>query len=272
MKNKNLTPFDKEQALQIYHTYLTTQSTRGDGVARLPIGSKGLKSLESIAAQKGFQHKAGPSTLEKSLKNGQRVLFWSDQHFFHNNIIQYANRPDTDYTDMNERLAQNYFSTVKDDDVVVWLGDCAFGNWETAKNYFVGKNFPGYKILILGNHDLNKKDATYRDMKIFQEVMLCDGFELEVDNQVRPVIFSHYPIEKTMLPDNGLNFHGHIHDYNIGLPHVNVSVEVIGYRPQTLEHCFELAKNCVPGAFGNPVVNAVSNETLLSESFLRNSL
>ncbi len=233
---------NREQAFEIYNKYLTSSWLAFDDKMKQPVKTRLLNNMKQIANQFGQQKGSAPSTLETALKSGKRVLFWSDTHFFHGNIIEYAGRPDTDFTSMNERLAKNYFDTVGKNDIVVWGGDCAFGNAQRAREYFMGMNFPGYKILIMGNHDFEKSNDAWRNMGIFDEVMLVDGFNMNIDGVEKELIFTHYPIDKSLMTKSMVNIHGHIHEKNIGYPWVNLSVEVVDYRPQTLEYCLDISR------------------------------
>lgn len=229
---------DRRKATDIYKKYLTSAWPTWDGKIKPPVGHR---LFAQMCAQTDSEIDK-PSTIERALAEGRRVLWWSDQHFFHGNIIRYAARPYEHFDAMNDDLIKNYFSSVKSDDVVVWAGDCSFGSIEKARHFLTGKNLPGYKILILGNHDFDKNSSVWRELNIFQEVILCDGFSLDIDGAHKDIIVTHYPIDKSLLADNVLNIHGHIHEKNLGLPYVNLSVEVLDYKPQTLNYCLEVAK------------------------------
>jgi calcineurin-like phosphoesterase family protein len=56
----------------------------------------------------------------------------SDHHLFHKNIIKYANRPfnaddDNSVEQMHVLMWESHNKTVKDDDVVFFLGDLSIG-------------------------------------------------------------------------------------------------------------------------------------------------
>lgn len=199
---------NRQEATKIYKKYLTSQWPTWEGKMKPPVGNK---LFTQMCAQTDNEIDK-PSTIERALKSGRRVLWWSDQHFFHSNIIRYADRPYTDFDSMNDDLIKNYFNSVKSDDVVVWGGDCSFGSIETARHFLTGKNLPGYKILVLGNHDFDKNSSVWRELDIFQEIILCDGFTLNIDGVDKDIIVTHYPINKSLLSENTLNVHGHIHE------------------------------------------------------------
>ena len=154
------------------------------------------------------------------------VYLTSDQHFLHKNIIKYCNRPfslDLDGVIENTKLMYlNYINTVKEDDVVLFLGDLAFltsKNRDAFAEMF--KTMPGHKILIRGNHD-SQTDEYYKSI----------GFEVVTDHIILGrYMLCHYPLFKDtrfqfsslekQLKDLFVHFkcdtviHGHIHEnYN----------------------------------------------------------
>ena len=151
-----------------------------------------------------------------------KIWFWSDQHFYHNNIIKYSNRPFADVTEMTEKMIANYNSVVGVDDVIFWLGDVSFTGTEKT-NEVLGR-LNGYKILVFGNHDLDRK-GKLKNME-FDEIHSIYLFN--------NWILMHYPC-RAYLPDGFYSIHGHTHTINTGLDRVvNVSVEQLNYTPISL--------------------------------------
>jgi calcineurin-like phosphoesterase family protein len=181
-------------------------------------------------------HENTPIDLELTLHNPDiDIWLWSDQHFNHKNIIGFSNRPYKDIIDMNEQLILNHNSVVKPNDIVIWGGDIGFGNINNINNYLDRCN--GYKVHILGNHDME------RNGKLFNlhvdETHPCLTFQL---GGVQ-LLFTHYPIDT--VPDGCLSIHGHIHTHQAFTPrHINISVEQINYTPinikTILQHIQEL--------------------------------
>ena len=161
------------------------------------------------------------------------VYFISDTHFNHKNIIKYCNRPYKSVEEMNKVLIENWNRVVKDDDVIYHLGDFALYDEEE-----LFKRLNGNIILIRGNHD--RKSASYYE-KIGFKVLKNAPIKLDEYK----LILSHKPISDNKIPEGYINIHGHIHDKNIndGYPkeeyslskHFNVSVEVINYKPISIE-------------------------------------
>ena len=177
----------------------------------------------------------------------------SDTHFYHNNIINYCNRPFNDANYMNNYIIEKWNSVIKKDDTIYHLGDFALGwdktKYKTKKECYTDlmNRLNGNKILIRGNHDKETKEF-YRDI----------GFKkvhdyLEIDD----ILLIHYPItinENKYIKDDLLEFinqfninkyrliiHGHIHNSNYNpTKHINVSVEKINYTPKNLNNYINL--------------------------------
>lgn len=80
------------------------------------------------------------------------IYFISDEHFGHDNIIKYCNRPFSSTEEMNEELIKRHNSIIKPNDTVYHLGDFAFGDGSSNPGKFFNR-LNGKKILVKGNHD-----------------------------------------------------------------------------------------------------------------------
>lgn len=152
---------------------------------------------------------------------------YSDTHFFHKNIARYAGRPNNH----QQLIIQHWLENVQENDVVLHLGDLAFGKPEQLAQ--VTDILPGRKYMVLGNHDRRSK-RFYRDhgFNIIKE------FQTQFAGQT--IHFSHRPGGGNgQNPETHLvqypghwNVHGHTHDRNIDHPRVlNVSIEQMEYKP-----------------------------------------
>lgn len=153
------------------------------------------------------------------------VWLISDQHFNHNNIIDFSERPFIDKEDMENHLIYNHNQKVKKEDIVIFAGDFGFCNITKGKQILSRLN--GYKILVVGNHDVHRgkfKDFGYNEVYITLPI---------VYNNTQMII-THFPFP--LKDKNFINVHGHIHkgnnyirdDYN---SHFNVNCEFINYSP-----------------------------------------
>jgi len=159
------------------------------------------------------------------------IWFTSDHHFFHKNIIKYANRPFKDIFEMNDVMIDRWNHVVKPDDIVYVLGDFAFAS--ATKIEYILRRLKGNKILIIGNHDHTYKKTKWVKM----------GFDRATNEESIEVIgqrveLSHYPMYiacKWML-------HGHVHNrwrirenvYYTG-GRLNVGVDVWDFFPVSLD-------------------------------------
>lgn len=153
---------------------------------------------------------------------------WSDLHFGHKNIIRYSDRPFPDTETMNEILILEYNKLVKPEDKSIWVGDIGF--YPDDKTNAILHRCNGYKILVIGNHDFNKREL--RKLH-FDEIHIV--YNLQFDDTT--VAFTHYPMDN--LPKGWVNIHGHVHkgkpDEAATNRHINVNCEFIDYKPIKLQ-------------------------------------
>lgn len=168
---------------------------------------------------------------DTAIKDGPQVWIWSDQHFGHKNIIGFSNRPYPNIELMHECMLLNYNELVEPGDVCIWVGDVAFLN-DNAANEIV-RQYNGYKILILGNHDINRKKIKKLD---FDEIHLLKHVNFKYGHsRTFDFVFTHYPCKN--FDDRTINIHGHehvAHLYTNTPNHVNVNCELHGFKPLNL--------------------------------------
>lgn len=151
--------------------------------------------------------------------NPERTYLISDLHLEHRNIIRYCRRPFKDVAEMNWALVRNWNAIVRPDDAVYYLGDFCFANpliWL--------KRLAGRITFIRGSHDYGMPTR-----------LTSHSAMLSVED----VPFYFYLVHK--LSDAPPGWHGcviHGHDHNnqpfVDGKRVNVSVEVIDYKPVSL--------------------------------------
>jgi len=140
----------------------------------------------------------------------------SDTHFSHERIRKYAKRPYRTTYGMNKSMVIKWNQSIFSQDTVYFLGDFA---WSHIGYYITHLN--GHKIFIRGNHD-DKLHGTKKSAV--------------VEYEDYTFLLIHNP--EWITDWNGWVIHGHVHNKKpfIDLPRkrINVSVEMIGYRPVSL--------------------------------------
>lgn len=168
----------------------------------------------------------------------------SDHHFGHSNIIQYCDRPFTSVGEMDNVLLDRHYQTVDDESVLIHLGDVAMDmqNGRETIEYFQRL---GGDLLLRGNHDvgLDPEDAPF---PVLDSCIIEDGGYR--------FYCAHRPGD---IPDEWENWviHGHMHNNDTeeypfvayDRQQVNVSSELLNYRPVSLDAITHLLDNCPPG-------------------------
>lgn len=178
-----------------------------------------------------------------------KVLFTSDTHFTHSNIIKYCNRPFESVKEMDDCLIDNWNSIVNKGDTVYHLGD--FGFTPKAKTEGIERlqkicnRLKGNIILIKGNHDTNVDKVKRFD--------IIKDYHVIHSHNTRFVLF-HYPMRSWQFMNHGsLHLFGHCHSnmpphyksFDIGIDNV---AKIFGsgkqsdYRPITIDEVIGYAK------------------------------
>ena len=158
----------------------------------------------------------------------------SDLHLDHENIIRYCRRPFSDAHEMNRVLIQNWNDTIRPDDRVYYLGDLRYQRDLPAPVSY-RDTLHGRICFIAGNHDGDIPES------VPSKEIACETtrFLLIHDPDQAP---PDYP---------GWVIHGHVHNhdlcrypfFNREERRINVSAELIGYRPVRLGQLIDLIRN-----------------------------
>jgi calcineurin-like phosphoesterase family protein len=110
----------------------------------------------------------------------------SDTHFGHKKIIPLQNRPFRDTDEMDAHMIAKWNSVVEDGDIVIHLGDFAFGGKENIQR--VRRELRGQIILVCGNHDYDPP------------AMAGLGFDIATKfystlYRGQPILFAHRPLD-----------------------------------------------------------------------------
>lgn len=154
-------------------------------------------------------------------------FYIADWHFGHKNCIAFDNRPFLSIDEMNSELIRRWNDRVGTGDVVYVLGDMFWCRPEVATP--VMDELRGTKILVKGNHDRCNDDEF---AKKFSKV--CDY--LEVDDNGRNIVLSHYPMPCFKNHYYGwYHFYGHVHtsfEHNMMLHQKYLMEELYGKQCQ----------------------------------------
>ena len=153
----------------------------------------------------------------------------SDTHWYHKNIIKYCDRPYDHETMMITRWQQ----VVPWDATILHLGDLFFGHDEGFAKFYakISPRLTGKKYIILGNHDKVGRDYEFLGFEVL------DPFTTEYRGY--QVSFDHYP-KFLKEGEKQIHVHGHIHNHKYAHDeetrwgNINVSAEVVNYRPHRI--------------------------------------
>lgn len=184
----------------------------------------------------------------------QKILFSSDQHFGHRNVLKFCNRPFEDEKEMGNALIENWNSVVGPDDIVVTMGDFFWFNDSHSIKKCIDKLNGKEIYIVLGNHDKRESFRRVTDERFH----ILDGIShiyLRCDDPTRwylktfEIVCSHYPLMTWAHRERGaINLFGHIHsgerridaDVDQDLPlwtgqQLDVGVDNQNYKPVSFE-------------------------------------
>lgn len=152
------------------------------------------------------------------------IWFTSDEHFGHENIIRFCNRPFSSLHEMNKTIIDNHNSLVDEKDTVYHLGDFCIS--KNAAPFYERLN--GNHIFLRGSHDKWQKHdnlfAPYNDL-----------LELKIDSLF--IVLCHYAMRTWPRSHYGsIQLFGHSHGrLDNGRNQWDVGVDVWDFKPVSLE-------------------------------------
>lgn len=162
-------------------------------------------------------------------------FFTSDQHFGHNGILSFMDRPYSGLDEMEDALIKAWNSTVEKGDDVYCLGDFSFYKKEEQVANIL-RRLNGQKFLVAGNHDWGKKKWGH----LFTWVKDLASITYEEQH----IVMCHYPLHTWNKSHYGSwMLHGHMHTKNPlqqllrdGIRRFDVGVDgAKQYRPWSFE-------------------------------------
>lgn len=116
-------------------------------------------------------------------------FYIADTHFGHENVLKYDKRSFAGLGEMEVVLIENWNRAVTDTDAVYILGDFIWGKGQ-SKWLKLTERLRGRKVLIRGNHDLEREQMSTELLARFEAV----ADYLEIADKGRHVTLCHYPI------------------------------------------------------------------------------
>ncbi|WP_295746585.1 metallophosphoesterase [uncultured Limosilactobacillus sp.] len=160
----------------------------------------------------------------------------ADTHFFHKDLLgidDFAPRPFTSVSEMNQTIIDHWNEKVGENDVVYHLGDIALYFIKPPKKAYesifqVLNQLHGHLVLIKGNHDsralfkyLAQHNYAYNGRAKFEFHDV--GKLIKYDH--RQYYMTHYPLLLGIAPQI-INLHGHIHHNSVPIKeNINVGVD-----------------------------------------------
>ena len=155
------------------------------------------------------------------------VYFAADLHIGHKNIANFR----TQFSSQEEHDAvvmDNLLSTVTKRDKLYLLGDIAF----TFDALELIKKIPCQKVLVCGNHDLERGITMKHLVDVYDEVTCLAKY--------KHYWLSHCPIHPMEMRGRKGNIHGHLHYAKVpDDQYFCVSLEHTGYKPITFDEVLE---------------------------------
>ena len=99
------------------------------------------------------------------------IFLISDTHFGQRFAVRFFKRPFKNIKEMHDTLIENWNNNIREDDLVLILGDFYGGN--KIFSHFLLKKLNGEKILVKGNHDFKfrlKRLIETRKIKIYNRI------------------------------------------------------------------------------------------------------
>jgi len=194
-----------------------------------------------------YRQRAGFELIDPRLSDPDDIFLISDLHLGHANIIHYCSRPFffSDVPEMDHVLIKNWNYTVSPENRVYYLGDLRYGRDAAPGEHYLNK-LRGRITFLPGNHDNREPGAE-------KWILLKHGgfsFCLVHDPDDVPAGFDGWVI------------HGHHHNNNLhSFPfinfesrRINVSAEVLGYIPVSMNHICSLLHERLSGSDRSPVL------------------
>jgi calcineurin-like phosphoesterase family protein len=172
------------------------------------------------------------------IKVAVTVFLISDTHLDDPHILDKSPRSFDDIAEMNELIVQNWKKTVNESDSVLFGGDLAHSGIDKEGFYKWVYELGSIGCILRGNHDpYERSELSDASLPIVEsEEFTYSGFKFYCCHK-----YSGIPEEF-----DGWSIHGHHHHKRpfIDTEHqrVNISVDVLGYKPISLDEVIQYIK------------------------------
>ena len=135
-----------------------------------------------------------------------KYFFTADEHYGHENIIKYCNRPFKTVDEMDNEIIRRHNEVVGINDTVIHCGDFSLakkiGNFEKYFNRLNGKH-----QFILGSHDYWSQLS---EIKLRSDMFIADMLTIKVDEIC--IVCCHYAMRTWPYSHYGsIQVYGHSH-------------------------------------------------------------
>jgi|WetSurSiteA1Bulk_404760.scaffolds.fasta_scaffold14510_3 calcineurin-like phosphoesterase family protein len=170
------------------------------------------------------------------------IYFTSDQHFDHENAIEYCDRPFSKLHKMNWQIIYNFNKVVCKDDTTYHIGDFTLRgpeNWALIRGWL--KKLNGKHILIMGNHDkLNPFSYVECGFQSVHTMLTLHG--------TYDIMMIHDPAKFKDFPGsvNFIKLFGHSHQHfkiDREARMLNVGVDVHDFYPVSINRVLDILIN-----------------------------
>lgn len=141
-----------------------------------------------------------------------KLWLTSDLHFYHKNILKYTKRPYNTVEEMNQGIIDNWNSVVKEDDIVIVLGDLGFCG--ITKLIPLIKQLKGQIYVIQGNHDSDSVMLALYNEGIIKGYNRLRSITVTGDSECpdQELTLCHFPMISWYNKEKGAwMIHGHEH-------------------------------------------------------------
>ena len=156
-----------------------------------------------------------------------KYLVTADEHYGHENVINYSVRPYKNADEMNQSLIDNANSITNDNDITFHVGDVSINK---SNEYIIDilNQIKGKHILIKGSHDRWEPEKYDSNKKIN---FVGHIFEKKVGKNY--FVFCHYPMRSWPRSHyNSILLYGHSHGNMIDFGNsMDVGVDCNLYKP-----------------------------------------